>query len=165
MSDSELGIESESDSDNESIDMDDFYETEEVSLTKFNIVVCERYNPIFHGISSEEMNYHYLVHMRIKNNNFNYIQYIFNNLSRSKFEIAECFYLPSQYCICILKTFWLKIIQKKWKNILRDRKNIIRKRCNHNSLKYREINGKWPLDCIYYPGLKGMLSNLSKTSF
>lgn len=153
--------------DDDSVDMyyeiiDEFYETEEVSSTKFNVVVCERYNSIFHGISSEEMNYHYLVHMRLKNINFNHIRHMLNhNLTRTKFEIAECIYLQSQHCVCILKTFWLKLIQRKWKNILRDRKKIITKRYNPNSLKYREINGKWPINCIYYPLLKGMLSNLA----
>ena len=140
-------------------DFNDFYEPEEMSLTKFNLVVCERYNPIIHGISSEEMNYHYLAHIRLKTFSFNNILI---NGNTSKLEIAECITLfPSLHCIAILKTFWLKIIQRKWKNIIRDRKIIIKQRCHPNSLRYKEINGVWPKNCIHYPVLQGMLSNLS----
>ena len=143
---------------------EDFYETDEISLTKFNLVVCERYNPIFHGISTEEMNYHYLIHTRLKNIVFENIQsIIIDNLNRTKLEIAECITLPSLHCIAIFKTFWLKIIQRKWKKVLTERGIIIKRRCHPNSLKYKEINGKWPRECFYYPILKGMLSDLHIT--
>jgi hypothetical protein len=143
-------------------DFNDFYEPEEISLTKFNLVVCERYNPIYHGISTQEMNYHYLIHMRLKTFSFNNMVI---NGNTSKLEIAECITLfPSLHCIAIFKTFWLKIVQRKWKNVLKERDFIIKTRCHPNSLKYREINGKWPRECFYYPILKGMLSNLYITS-
>lgn len=31
-------------------------------------------------------------------------------------EIAECHYLPGGECVCIKKTFWLRILQRKLKN-------------------------------------------------
>ena len=143
-----------------------FYEPEEQSLTKYNVVICEIYNPQFHGVTYGEINHHYLTDIRFKKYNYNEI---FNlrrvMFRRGSIEIAECFYLPSQECVSILKTFWLKIIQRKWKNILRERKNIIRKRGHPNSLIHREIYGKWPISCLYYPALSGMLSNLSCASF
>jgi len=54
----------------------------------------------------------------------------------------------------------LEIIQRKWKNIIKERKNILKKRCHPNSIMYREIHGKWPNYCSYFPVLRGMLSNL-----
>ena len=48
----------------------------------------------------------------------------------------------------------------KWKNIIKERENIIKKRCTLNSLRHRELTGKWPKDCLYFPQLKGMLSQL-----
>ena len=75
-------------------------------------------------------------------------------------EIALCIYLPTNECVAILKTFWLKIIQRKWKNIIKQRICIIQKRSNLNALKHRELLGKWSRDCCYYPTLKGMLSEL-----
>ena len=42
------------------------YGPEEQSSTKYNIVLCELYNNQRHGISSDEINYHYLTHLRLK---------------------------------------------------------------------------------------------------
>jgi len=78
-------------------------------------------------------------------------------------EIAECVYLENQECVAILKTFWLRLIQRTWKNIFRKRKYVLSKRSNIASLKHREITGKWPSDCYYYPELKGMLSTISSS--
>lgn len=138
-----------------------YYEAEEPSLTKYNLVVCERYNHTIHGDTVEEMNYHYLTYIRFKNIDYNIFENVtFINSNINRLEIAECITLQSLHCIAILKTFWLKIIQRKWKNILRERKIIIKKRCHPNSLRYREINGRWPSECFYYPSFRGMLCNL-----
>jgi hypothetical protein len=77
-------------------------------------------------------------------------------------EIGECIILPTQETIAILKTFWLRIIQKKWKKIYKIRKNIIKKRCCLSNLSTREIRGQWPKICLNLPGLKGMLHDLKK---
>jgi hypothetical protein len=157
--------ESTYDSEDEEINYN-LYHPEEISLTKYNIVICEKYNTQIHGMSTDDIIYHYLTHIRYKRFNYNEMKNIIRCvLTRSKIEIAECIYLPSQYCISILKTFWIKLIQRKWKNILKQRENIIKKRYNINSIIYRELHGKWPIDCLNYPRLKGMLSNLLRTSF
>ena len=39
-------------------------------------------------------------------------------------EIGETILLPSQETVAILKTFWLRIIQRKWKRIFKERKLI-----------------------------------------
>ena len=77
-----------------------------------------------------------------------------------KTEIAQCVYLENQECIAILKTFWIKLIQRRWKNILQKRNYILKKRANIISLKHRELTGRWPNDCINYPELRGMLSDM-----
>ena len=167
INDNDINNDSDNDSDNtydseiEEINYD-FYQPEEISLTKYNIVICEKYNMRFHDI---EINCHYLTHIRYKRFNYNDMKNIIRTVfTRSKIEIAECVYLPSQYCISILKTIWIKLIQRKWKSVFKERKNIIKKRCNIKSIIYREIHGKWPVECLIYPRLKGMLSNLSRTS-
>ena len=143
-------------------DIDDItYEPEEICLTKYNIVLCERYNVFTHGLSNDVKN-HYLTHIRLKKIDLDFINDIKFIYPRLRLEIAECLYLPSQYCVSILKTYWLKIIQRAWKKICRDRKLTILRRSYPNSLKYREIFGSWPKDCINYPRLKGMLSRLSR---
>jgi hypothetical protein len=77
-----------------------------------------------------------------------------------KTEIAQCVYLENLECVAILKTFWIKLIQRTWKNILQKRNYILKKRANIISLKHRELTGRWPNDCINYPELRGMLSDM-----
>ena len=72
-------------------------------------------------------------------------------------EIAECIVLPSQHCVVIIKTMWIKLIQRKWENIYAERKKIIRMRMSHSSLSKRELTGYWPNKCIYLPTIHGML--------
>lgn len=137
----------------------DTYDSEEVSLTKYNIVICEKYNERIHGPPFDNnIKHHYLTHIRFKNLD----REIFNILlPRHRLEIAECIYLPnSYYCVSILKTFWIKLIQRKWRKICSIRKSIMVIRSQLSSLKYKEVHGKWPPNCINYPCLKGMLSYL-----
>jgi len=75
-----------------------------------------------------------------------------------KAEIAECILLPTNECVAVIKTFWIKIIQRTWKKIHSLIKQTISLRKNISSLRYREIYGRWPSTCSYMPKLKGMLS-------
>lgn len=171
-------------------DDDICYDPEEISLTRFNISICELYNKRMHGNpDNRNVLYHYLVYERYKRLNMDYInssiaylqrehnglnnknhdifrnyRQIINNTKYIKPEITECIYLNSGHCVGIIKTFWIKLIQRKWKNIYKERKMCISRRCNLNALKYKEIYGRWPYDCLIYPSLKGMLSELSRTS-
>jgi hypothetical protein len=157
------GDESEIESEIESEADDLMYDPEEESLTKYNIVLCELYNKDYHGYVDGEINNHYLSLIRFKNYDYNYINsFRITDPSRYRLEIAKCLYLPSCHCISILKTHWLKLIQRTWKKIYKDRKQTLLLRSHPNSLKYREINGRWPNNCANYPTLTGMLSGLSR---
>jgi len=149
-------------SDDETELLDILYEPEEQSLTKYNIVLCGQYDEYKHGIFSGVINNHYLTFVRLKELDIDYINFV-KQYDSVRVEIAECLYLPSQHCISIIKTHWLKLIQRTWKKICRDRKLTIIKRCHPKALKYREIHGKWPNNCINYPSSRGMLSKLSRT--
>ena len=83
-------------------------------------------------------------------------------LNKLKPEIAECNILADGECICILKTYWIRIIQRKWKSIFKKRNEIIKKMSCVNSIKYREINGRWPNYIENIPYLKGMLNAYSR---
>ncbi len=156
--------------DNESVnDLDDtdddieyedvIYEPEEVSKTKYNIVHC---------VKLKYLKNHYIALIRFKQLNMDVINdysniYPLINPNKLRLEIAECIYLSSGYCVAIIKTFWLKLIQRKWKKIYQERKICLSRRANPNALKYKEIHGTWPLYCLTYPLLKGMLRNLTST--
>ena len=45
--------------------------------------------------------------------------------------------------VATIKTFWLRLIQRKWKRIYKQRKHIIRERMRFGSLRQREMTGKW----------------------
>lgn len=162
------------------------YEPEENNSSKFTIALNELYNDNIHGEGGENISNQYLVHSRYKKLDINFISDIANNINLEyqylgnqshniyrnykqiitqenyvKPEITECITLNTGHCIGIIKTIWLKLIQRKWKNIMKERKNIIKKRTHPKSLQYRETTGKWPKNCLKYPQLKGMLSQLN----
>jgi hypothetical protein len=86
-----------------------------------------------------------------------------NIISRSNYikpELGECFELITGEQIVIIKTIWIKIIQRKWRKIFAIRKMTIKQRSCPSSLTTRQTTGKWPSHCLTLPGLKGMLSDL-----
>tara|TARA_B100000424_G_scaffold136136_1_gene103275 strand:- start:1932 stop:2648 length:717 start_codon:yes stop_codon:yes gene_type:complete len=57
----------------------------------------------------------------------------------------------------VIKTFWLKMIQRKWKKIFKMRKEILSNRLQLSSMHHREIHGSWPISLRVLPGLVGLL--------
>lgn len=176
---------------------EEYYEADEVSKTRFNLVICELYNRGIHGVPDKNSNSgvesHYLVNGRFKNfnmcdiNEYDYIvmlrarymnlsnKYINSNneyVNRTRFrnyiniitredyirpEIAECIYLSGNECVAIIKTFWIRLIQRTWKKVYRAKMETIRKMKSIHYLKDREISGRRLLSI---PTLKGMLNYL-----
>lgn len=56
----------------------------------------------------------------------------------------------------VIKTFWLRLVQRTWKRIYKERQNVIKKRMHPNSLHHRSIHGKWPIGINNLPGLTHM---------
>lgn len=123
------------------------YEGEEVSKTKFNLVICEPYNQYVYGNNEEKLNSEWIVISRFRyfkqnvikrlinchiwsNNQYNlwkkhpFISRYKDLCTNMKPQIAECIYLSSGECVCIIKTFWIKIIQRRWKKIFQEKKSI-----------------------------------------
>ena len=138
-SDSEA--EDDDESDNESIDSDD-------SSTSLSLFTSD-YNDYYHQL-----------HPNVKHSFIRNYKYIIARPDYIRPEIAQCIVLPSQHTVAIIKTMWIKIIQRKWKKVYNERKRIIKLRMLYSSLKTREITGKWPSSCNYLPTLYRMLSNL-----
>jgi hypothetical protein len=89
-------------------------------------------------------------------------QNIINKPNYIKPEIAQCIILETGHSIAIIKTLWIKFIQRKWKKIYEARKIIMRRRMSPSSLSTRELTGRWPSYCIYLPSIQGMLYDLNK---
>jgi hypothetical protein len=138
----------DNDSDNSDDDSEDEYNNVFIKLNSEIKWLREHYSNSLNTLYLENhptiRNYHNII------KNPNYI----------KAEIGEYVILPTQEAIAILKTFWLRIIQKKWKKVFQERKNIIKQRCNLLNLLTRELSIN--LINLYknLPGLKGMLREL-----
>ena len=180
---------------NDDYDIDDYdsddyeenvYDCDEISPTKYNIVLCELFNNKLHGTTNSDVSKHYLLINRIKKLDTDFIDdwtaplnqdYIdrqeqitphkfirnYKNMITQpnyiKPEIGEIINLPTGHSVCIIKTMWLRVIQRAWKRLIKERKQIIQMRCRFQSLKHREITGRWPDNCIYWPSFQGLLTN------
>jgi len=126
--------------DNSNFEDDDYYPIEEIMELH-----TEKYNSIF------IRNIVKYAHPFIRN----YINIVLQN-DYIRPEIAECITLSTGEHIAILKTFWIRIIQRSWKRVLQNKKSILQKRQIPNELFYKQIYGKWSSNCIM-PGIVGML--------
>lgn len=89
----------------------------------------------------------------------NYINIITNN-NYIKIDIAYVEELQGGEMVAYIKTFWLRIIQRKWKKIYRMRSELIKKRKLLKSIKYRNLYGKWPKGLCNIPKLCGILNKI-----
>jgi hypothetical protein len=179
--DSEYNSDYDSDYDNDSEDIntDIVYESEEPSKSRFCIALCELYNVKIHGQSNIQGNYlvncrYKILHMNLISETskiinsrykllYSYHHDIFPNykdivLQKNyiKPEIVECIYKEG-LCIGIIKTFWIKIIQRTWRNVMKKREDSLKHRQTLSAIKHRELTGKWSKKCYSYGGLQGLL--------
>lgn len=146
----------------------------EQNHSSYALAICDIYNPIIHGYDSNSSNNivnHYIINTIIDieefyNNEFkDYIDLfessithrydlnhptvrnydtIIHNPKYLKVDIIKVDELEGQEQVGYIKTFWIKIIQRRWKNILKERKKIIKERLLPKSLYERQLTGKWP---------------------
>jgi hypothetical protein len=142
-------IESDSDSHSNSsiVDSDDEVENDNpklIDLYRYKYSILLKSTTFMNTCHSVIRNYHNIV------KSFYYIQP----------HIVECVYLPApgRECVAILKTFWLKIVQRTWKRVYKQRMQLL---CSVPMMRLREIKtGGFVYEKIHIPGLKGMLNGL-----
>jgi hypothetical protein len=83
-------------------------------------------------------------------------------LFQPKIEIMKLAVLPDQTYSVILKTHWIRLIQRHWRSVLKKRKQIIRGRKNPGALLWREVKGRFPHGLNVFPGLIGLMRHYSK---
>lgn len=178
----DLDYSSDDDDDDCTNDLEMLFEDDALN-TKYNLVLCEPYNHKIHGV--EHLNNEFIVNCRFKKLNLPYFHKIKNYLLANYIElpdhklkhkiirnykiilgfnlfpeIAECYYTDTGEMLCIKKTFWIKIIQKTWKNVFKRRQSIIMKMKSLKHLKHRELSVNGPVYTL--PTLTGMLYKLNK---
>jgi len=70
-------------------------------------------------------------------------------------------YIKNDTYYVVLKTHWIRLIQRKWKSLFNDFKTRQEQKLKSNSLKYRELNGNFPNKLNYRPKIYGMMRNLT----
>lgn len=73
-------------------------------------------------------------------------------------DIFEMKCLPTLEIIGIKKTYWIRMIQRRWKKLYKERLNIITKRKNPEALRYHQIHGKWSHDLCYLPTIRNIIN-------
>mgnify|MGYP003647599973 FL=1 len=155
-------LESESESESES-DSDDENENENDNLT---IHSSQEVLKIFNTFTKKQQKNYIkdvyfngcrdrppiLTHDFIRN-----YKYIISNKTYFKPEIATVISLPKGCeSVAILKTFWIRCIQRCWKKLVAQRKQILTMRKHINNIHIRTTTGKWPEQYRHWPEVKGM---------
>jgi hypothetical protein len=67
-------------------------------------------------------------------------------------------YIRKEVYYVVVKTFWLRIIQRVWKKKYQQYVERQHKKTLPKNMRYREIHGKYPKELNYLPRIRGMLS-------
>jgi len=143
-------IDSDSDSDSES---DTDSELDSVNSVSDLQVSLEQTNEFYQTVHSAT-NTRYVPHTCIRN--------YFNIISRPDYikpEIGLQIKLDTGETVAIIKTFWLRLIQRAWKRAYKKRQEIVNGRKQIASLNCMRLTGFWPVQYRFVPTLKGLLVN------
>ncbi len=80
---------------------------------------------------------------------------IVSNIS-DNIEIMKLYVKNDTYYV-VLKTHWIKLIQRKWKSLFQIYKDTQERKTHPKNLLYREQNGNFPKELNYRPKIHGML--------
>lgn len=78
-------------------------------------------------------------------------------IKKSNIEIVQLHILEDGTYSCVLKTHWIRIIQRAWRKTLVKRQHIQTRMMQLSWLRQRELGN---IRAEYYPGLNGLLSNI-----
>ena len=128
-----------------------------IGETKYVLGICEVYNQDIHGYdenSDSRVLYYYLVNTLIELENFYNNSFLENIHFLKRFyyqidlDIIEISYLHGGEMVACKKTFWLRILQRKWKKFFKLQKEKNEKRKQLFAINYRNIYGKWPKELL-----------------
>ena len=128
-------------------------------------VVC-RWNEKQHGRcpdTSKDIEQHWFVLDVLDNEDLTDPQsfvdfYASHSATPVSLEYVDYYCLPGQEMVGICKTFWLKMIQRKWRKVFAERKHILHERMRTNEIIYRQRHGRWSDRLEHLPSLNGMLA-------
>ena len=150
-----------------------------------SLAICELFHPVLHGIdenSSPDIINHFLIYTAIEVDDFYNKEYVYEeihlrryrnaalrllnmhtqtqNKKHMRLEIVQAHELqPGQESVAILKTFWLRIVQRCWKKVFRARKELIKQRGSIRALRERARLGCWAPHLRQWPVFRLNLAN------
>jgi hypothetical protein len=68
-----------------------------------------------------------------------------------RLEIIQADVLRGCEEVAYLKTFWLRVVQRRWKKIYKARKDLLRQRSTPAALAERQRTGQWPVQLRRWP--------------
>ena len=161
------------DSDGEDYDLlnqlDDLYDEDEQHIeadkipNKYYIGICKRSNHykdqylLLNTISPK------LFHKTNYETVIAYLQeYSIIYVSSPKLEIMKFAPINQDVYSVVIKTYWIRLVQRHWKKILSIRENIYKRRGSINSQRHFEFYGRYPYGLNAIPRLYGMLHEYVK---
>tara|TARA_B110000967_G_C18652839_1_gene444248 strand:- start:105 stop:776 length:672 start_codon:yes stop_codon:yes gene_type:complete len=159
-------------------DEDEEHVLSEKIHNKYYIGKCFKLKSDFHKIENDDNIYHaisissriYFKHsyndiinylnMFSSYNCFNYYKNVFYRHSSGNIDIMKSIVIQKDnlpYYTVILKTHWIRLIQRHWKRVYKLQKYIIKQRSKIENIRFREVHGLFPKNISYIPNLKGLL--------
>jgi hypothetical protein len=83
-------------------------------------------------------------------------------ITNPKVEIMKLNILHDQTYSVVLKTHWLRLIQRHWKKAYKKRCEVIKVIKSVTSLQYRETHGRFPYGLSRIPSIWGLMRDYSK---
>jgi hypothetical protein len=90
-------------------------------------------------------------------NNYLYYYGLVRRIPNHQVQIMQVNILNDDTCTVIIKTYWLRIIQRRWKKIYTLRIKIARCRAMPQNQQYIQIHGCYPRHLIHMPSIQGMM--------
>jgi hypothetical protein len=84
--------------------------------------------------------------------------YSIARLYHPNIEIMKLSVLEDGTYSVVLKTHWLRLVQRHWRKAFNLRKEMMKKQMLVSSILYREIYGRFPSDICVLPRLDGLMS-------
>jgi hypothetical protein len=157
--DTETDTESMYESDEELIDdlyeQDEIFANEERITNNYYIGICKKYYDYYLLVNTISPRLFYKTPYELS---LKYLrEYSIIYIHHPQIEIMKLNILQDGTYSVIKKTYWLRLIQRHWKKIMKMKKDIYNKRMSVTSQYSFQIRGRYPYGLNTIPGLVGML--------
>ena len=82
---------------------------------------------------------------------------IVSNNNYIQFHIVQPKLLKTGHAICIIKTHYIRWIQRAWRRLCSQRKEVMNQRLQSDNIIYYHAHGIWPNHCNNIPEMRGMI--------